>query len=353
MAKATAADPELLLVARTSYISLIALGEAQEESEYIDRMFHDHAWDAMNRAFYLEYFRDVDYAPGLDLAHEDELQEFPNTFRVLLADLTQAAATGRRDPLRDVEFYTLLSLAQHRHQAGKLSDQYRTAILALMKAMERPAVAPRAETMTRYVGMMRRTLEAERFGIGCIAQELLRLKVQERQGWTKRHLDGRVESVADHSYGVWLLGMIYLPEEAPSIKGFDKREILDMVLVHDLAEAYMGDLLPDQRTQGKLREEKDWYGYIGALSTFSGIGDLERVRKLWEAFENRTTENAKIARDLDRLECLTQLYLYSAESRSLTDAGDLEAALLNDIQHPLTLDILRCIQAHFVKRDDH
>jgi 5'-deoxynucleotidase YfbR-like HD superfamily hydrolase len=107
----------------------------------------------------------------------------------------------------------------------------------------------------------------------------------------------------------------------------------------------MGDLLPEERNQGKLREEKNTYGYISALSTFAGVGDLERVRTLWDAFENRKSENARIARDLDRLECLTQLYIYGRRSKTLTDRDPFEADLIGDIHHRLTLGILAASRA--------
>ena len=110
---AAEARPQLLLIARTSYISLVTLGREDMANEYIERMYRDDAWDAMNRAFHLEYYNDVDYTPGLELAHEDALQDFPNTFRVLMGGLR--ATKGTKYAGRNIQFYTLLSLAQHRH----------------------------------------------------------------------------------------------------------------------------------------------------------------------------------------------------------------------------------------------
>jgi putative hydrolase of HD superfamily len=154
--------------------------------------------------------------------------------------------------------------------------------------------------------------------------------------------------VADHSYGAWLLAYIYLPEAAPEIAGYDKREILDMLLAHDLAEAYTGDLLPSERGSSKLKEERETFGYIGALGTFEGVGNMDRLRALWENFEDRASENAKIAKDIDRLECLLQLYIYQKRTNNtVSDADTFEAELIDEIKHPITIKMLDTIREHF------
>jgi 5'-deoxynucleotidase YfbR-like HD superfamily hydrolase len=344
------AHPQLLLIARTAYISLITLGRDEMVNEYIGWMYRDKAWDAMNRAFHLEYYNDIDYTPGLALAHEDGLQPFPNTYRILMGRLLQAAKNkGKKYPDCNIHLYTLLSLAQHRHTRGKLSDQYRQEILKLIDdLMANVSTRPRSEVLRRYVEMVRRILKQEKFRVGRIAEEMLSIKFEERKGWPSRQVKNRIESVADHSYGTWLLAYIYLPEIAPEVIGYDKREILDMLLVHDLAEAYIGDLLPHERDQNKIKQERDTYGYIGALGTLDGIANMERVRTLWENFETGASENARIAREIDRLECLTQLYIYQKRTKGgVFDAETFEAELTDEIKHPITVKMLDTIREHF------
>jgi 5'-deoxynucleotidase YfbR-like HD superfamily hydrolase/nucleoside phosphorylase len=343
------ARPSFLLNARTAYISLMNLGRGEMVNEYIDWMYRDKAWDSMNRAFHLEYYNDIDYTPGLELAREDALQDFPNTYRVLMGRLLPAAKSKEKYPGCDIHIYTLLSLAQHRHVHGKLSHEYRRDILKLIDdLMANVAARPRFDVLRRYIAMVRRVLQQDKFKIGRIGEEMLNIKFRERRGWLLRQVNDRVESVADHSYGAWLLAYIYLPEAAPEIAGYDKREILDMLLAHDLAEAYTGDLLPSERGSSKLKEERETFGYIGALGTFEGVGNMDRLRALWENFEDRASENAKIAKDIDRLECLLQLYIYQKRTNNtVSDADTFEAELIDEIKHPITIKMLDTIREHF------
>jgi HD domain len=113
--------------------------------------------------------------------------------------------------------------------------------------------------------------------------------------------------------------LLYLPEEEPRWKGYEKREILDTILIHDSAEAYVGDLLPHQKNQAAREREEETFDYLGVLSTYTELGNLERVRTLWENFEQRSTLNGRIAHEIDRLENLIQLCLYVKQGHSISD----------------------------------
>lgn len=104
------------------------------------------------------------------------------------------------------------------------------------------------------------------FPIARVAESLYGLKTTKRAGWTARGPENR-ESVADHSLGAYILGLLYLPEEEPRWKGYEKREILDTILIHDFAEAYVGDLLPHQKNQAAREREEETFDNLGVLST--------------------------------------------------------------------------------------
>ncbi|MEM1945066.1 MAG: HD domain-containing protein [Nitrososphaerota archaeon] len=79
---------------------------------------------------------------------------------------------------------------------------------------------------------------------GRLAAAATILKRVERRGWVEAGLRD-VESVADHSFSLALLAMTYA-----AAKGLNIYRAVGMALLHDLAEAYTGDLTP--RTKGRV-----------------------------------------------------------------------------------------------------
>ncbi|MEM3032072.1 MAG: HD domain-containing protein, partial [Nitrososphaerota archaeon] len=71
---------------------------------------------------------------------------------------------------------------------------------------------------------------------GRLAAAATILKRVERRGWVEAGLRD-VESVADHSFSLALLAMTYA-----AAKGLNIYRAVGMALLHDLAEAYTGDL---------------------------------------------------------------------------------------------------------------
>src|SRR5215210_4534539 len=72
--------------------------------------------------------------------------------------------------------------------------------------------------------------------------ELQRLKRLERTGWTLRGLAPGAESVAAHSFGVALAAMMLADELISRGTSVDVERVLRMALMHDWAEARVGDM---------------------------------------------------------------------------------------------------------------
>jgi putative hydrolase of HD superfamily len=121
-----------------------------------------------------------------------------------------------------------------------------------------------------------------------------RLKDELRHSFTS---GGRQESVAEHCWRVALLALLmkpYLPGR------LDWERLLEMLIVHDLAEARTGDVpIFDARHGNKAEEERmAMNGYRELLPNAMG----ERISDLWEEFEAQETIESKIANALDKLE---------------------------------------------------
>lgn len=75
-----------------------------------------------------------------------------------------------------------------------------------------------------------------------------RLKTQTRTGWGNVGVPGRIESIADHMYRMSILAL--LSEEDQQL---DIGKCVQMAVVHDLAEAIVGDITPHD---GISKEQK-------------------------------------------------------------------------------------------------
>lgn len=140
--------------------------------------------------------------------------------------------------------------------------------------------------------------------LNALQGRLQTLKLLPRTGWLQRGLQN-VESVAEHSFGVAALALVV----GDQLPGVDRGRLLAIALVHDLAEALIGDLPASaSRLIGKAAkheaERKALLELFGALP--QGEGYLE----LWEEYCRGASAEARLVKALDRLEMLAQALAY-------------------------------------------
>lgn len=134
-------------------------------------------------------------------------------------------------------------------------------------------------------------------------QELLDiLHVAERLKDATRHCytsGGRHESVAEHSWRMTLMAY-FLKEEFPEA---DMDKVIRMCLIHDLGEAFTGDIPTFLKTEAdEEKEENLLYSWVKTLPD----GFAQEMRALYEEMAERKTLEGKIYKALDRLEAVIQ-----------------------------------------------
>lgn len=301
------------LLARTIYISLAHLNAADATEEYLETLITNQQADELNRGFHLKYYGDAEYLPDEQLSYVDALEPFPRTFETLMRHLQSERSQSQLRTLRYIEFYTLLSLAQHRHARGWLPGPARMRLRSLITEFLKADFlgSPR---LRDYAEMVARNFEQPSFPIVRVAQWAYRVKAEKRRGWVLEGL-ADIESVAAHMYGAYLLGWLYLDDKNGD--GYDKGHILEMLLLHDLGEAETGDRSPEERTEQSNQKEREAFEYLAMLATYDGVYGPKKAKVLWEEFEHGSGIDARIARDLDKLDNLMQLYVYRLEGRPL------------------------------------
>ncbi|OLB67727.1 hypothetical protein AUI06_12830 [archaeon 13_2_20CM_2_52_21] len=136
-------------------------------------------------------------------------------------------------------------------------------------------------------------------------QYAAKLKHEQRKGWRKR-VQGRVESVADHSYAVALLAL-YEGER----RGYNLEKILKLALIHDLEEAIIGDLTPrDKRRRGLARVRRDREMAMRELVSKLPAKTRPSYLRLWTDLRMGKSREARLVHQLDKVEMAFQANEY-------------------------------------------
>jgi len=136
--------------------------------------------------------------------------------------------------------------------------------------------------------------------------ELQRLKRLDRTGWVLRGLPSGTESVAAHSFGVATTAMFLADQLIASGVEIDIPRTLRMALIHDWAEARIGDI---PRTGiryfgSEVRQEAESKAFADIVK---GTSHSETYRELFEDYEKRASLEAKLVKAADVIDLLVQV----------------------------------------------
>ena len=135
------------------------------------------------------------------------------------------------------------------------------------------------------------------------------LKTTKRTGWVMRGVH-HPESIADHMYRMSLMAMV---AASSSTNSLDTNKCIKLALIHDLAESKVGDITPHcgVSDQSKYEMELNTMNEIRTMLGCTMGGD--EIVNLWKEYEAGVTEEAKLLKDLDKLEMILQAQEYEAE----------------------------------------
>src|ERR1044072_4170098 len=151
--------------------------------------------------------------------------------------------------------------------------------------------------------------------------EIQRLKRLERTGWTLRGLAPGAESVAAHSYGVAVAAMMLADELQARGVAVDMERLLRVALMHDWAEARLGDMPrtgsayfnADERRRAERAAFDD-------IVRQSGAGPGTKYSELHEDYEQRGSLEARLVKAAHIIDLLVQVLAFErAGARGLDE----------------------------------
>lgn len=325
-------------VLRTIYVSLLYLGESDAGEEFLTTLFKSPIMNEVNRAFYLQYYDDIKQQSedlnGENINLKDNGEDsITNTSNVLLNYIEKQLSvesqnwSGKDSINFEIHLFTLCSLLQIRIQKESMTGILNKLCLIILQTLEQEN-ANISDDMKIYLNMFYEDIENGNYVSSHIYDELYGAKDIVRSGWCKKIKGGSVnvvkyENVAEHMYYSWLMGMLYLPETAPEgnkYKEYQKEEILRCLLVHDLAEIYVGDKLPEEITQQHKIKERECMHKIFMHDTYNQIASMDAYRSIWEQFNSESNNiNSIIAKEIDIIQSIYQFYVYKEMGAEFLD----------------------------------
>lgn len=346
-----------LFLLRGIVVSLIYSGEDKIANTYIENLINEDLPNEINRGFHLEYYGDKPYLPNKDmLDFEDNISLGHKTFKRLIKNLDRHFEKRVVMPAMELDLFTLCSLLQARmfqpeaFGAEKL-DFYAKKCLKYLEKYNGMVKHMHSTKIASYFSMMHTDLNEyisnhKRADVRCDLYNLYSTAVDvKRAGWVIAGIQDP-ESVVEHMYNAWLLGMFNLPEEYYD-PDYSKTKILSMILLHDLGETITGDIPKPEKALDASYEKKEdkIMRELFLKGTYPFMTNLNQCYVLWEEWSEQKTFNARVAKDLDTLQAMYKFCEYykvhpdkfSDEKRDgwLDEFNDLKTEIGLDIYNKL------------------
>ena len=132
---------------------------------------------------------------------------------------------------------------------------------------------------------------------------LLKLKDIDRAGWVRAGVSNP-ESVAAHSWGMAILALRLCPDH------LDLSKVLQLCLVHDVAEIVVGDLTPHDTIKGQEKHDLEREGMLKVAPQWIG---------LFDEYEQAETEEAQFVKAMDKLDMGLQAMIYEQQGLDLNE----------------------------------
>lgn len=301
---------------------LISYGRTNILDEYLCLIVTNDITNAINRGTIMQYMGD-NYQGS---THNDfYLDDNPNigeqAIRILCSSV-EATLSAKRGGYVETDLVSLLTLLQARMHATPEKLPYNLVpycekCLHLLREYQRRPRSVVSDKLLFYFRSMEDDLstyvENSRFDAAfALYKGLSGMRDTKRVQWVAYGIDDP-ESVAEHTLGAFMMAMVFLPTEYPE-QHYNKQTVLDMLLVHDMAEGILGDV-PSQLSEPtkELKAENALMRKLFLKGTYPEVANMTHYYEVWADYFEGTNINARIARDVNLIQTVNTFFAYFSE----------------------------------------
>ncbi|GLJ16826.1 hypothetical protein SUGI_0289920 [Cryptomeria japonica] len=139
------------------------------------------------------------------------------------------------------------------------------------------------------------------------------LKTTKRKGWVNHGIEN-AESIADHMYRMAAMALIVV-----DLPGINRDRCVKMAIVHDIAEAIVGDITPSDGIPKEEKSRRERKALDEMCEILGGGSRAEEIRDLWNEYENNSSLEANLVKDFDKVELILQASEYEIDHRRTLD----------------------------------
>nr|GMD28572.1 HD domain-containing protein 2 [Ipomoea batatas] len=129
------------------------------------------------------------------------------------------------------------------------------------------------------------------------------------------------ESIADHMYRMAVMALI-----AGDLPGVNRERCIKIAIVHDIAEAIVGDITPSDGVPKEEKSRREKAALNEMCEILGGGMRAEEIQELWAEYENNASLEANLVKDFDKVELILQALEYEAEHGKVLDEFFLSTA---------------------------
>lgn len=314
---------------RSIGISLIYLGVSSYEDDFYEKLIYNGTLSRINRNFHIQYFLTNSYkfdnAFKLDDAKMCSVENIDKLYDCLYHSIFKTQL--HRESVC-INIITILNLVVYRMFYLNQSDENDTQKALDLISTIKTKISISNKVVLKYVNDIELIISNGKVYVSTL-EHLYNLKIEKRKGWLERDIKIDTESVADHTWACCLLAMLFLPKnfqncqfidyEGISKKKYNLSKIIQMLIIHDLGEAYIGDIVSSKKSEADNQREQENIRSLATLAMLPHLNTLGFINELSIEFKSGKTYDAKIAKDIDLIEPLFQLYLYRKHLPSFSD----------------------------------
>ena len=305
--------------------ALIVFGQAKILDDYLCLLVSNDSANEINRGAIIEYYGDsYNMAANEVYCFDNDPAAGERAIKALIWKVKNEYA-GRSSTFPEIDLISLCTLLQMRIQSseaakhGGLTGWVKEA-MSLIDQCRRRAQNTGSDRIDFYLSSVRDDFEAyldhaEGFDISQMMYNTLRsLRNIKRKQWSSHRIDDP-ESVAEHLYSTWMMAVVFLPNEprTEDEEGYSKQKILDMLLIHDMAEAELGDQVGSfDEPRDSLTEHDFIMRKLLLKGSYPNIASLTYYYDIWDEYFEGDDLNARIARDINIIQSVYTFKEYTS-----------------------------------------